>query len=328
MQHDWFGPTITLAVVLLFLVFGIVAMRRMAARRRADFSEVTPPEGLKPPAPRPEPGVPGVPAARVGTLDAPVAKQADEEAAEYEEKDAAPPAVARPARPTEVPDEALKAGLAKTQAGLLGRINALLGRSPKVDAAVLDELEEVMLTADLGVGLATRFLEDLRARLKKRELESADAVREALRDRLLAALAPEGDEPVVPDVFAAGGPQPKVILFVGVNGVGKTTSIGKIAAQLTGQGKKVLLAAGRYFSRCRRRAAGHLGRAHPQPRGARRGGLRPCQCDFQRHRCGQAKWRRRGARRHRGPLAYQDRVDGRDQEGAPRRQQGARQCAG
>ncbi len=153
------------------------------------------------------------------------------------------------------PDAALKAGLAKTHASFFGRINQLFSRSPAVDPAVLDELEDVLLTADVGVNLAMRLVDDLRARLKSKKLADVDAVKDALRQQLAEALA-AGGPGISLESLASGEAKPRVILFVGVNGVGKTTTIGKIAAQLGEANKKVLLAAGDTF---RAAAAAQLG---------------------------------------------------------------------
>ncbi len=153
----------------------------------------------------------------------------------------APPTAAAPAAANRQPDLLLQAGLQKTQRGLWGRINQLLGRSTGIDAQLLEELEEVLLTADVGVALSMRLIDDLRAQPKA--LHSAADVRQRLRAGLTAAL----------QAAPAGLPleqverRPKVVLFVGVNGVGKTTSIGKLAHQLRQQGRSVLLAAGDTF---------------------------------------------------------------------------------
>jgi fused signal recognition particle receptor len=182
-----------------------------------------------------------------------------------------------PEAPVEAPvvDLVLRAGLQKTQQGFIERINQLFRGAPKVDAAVLDALEEVLLSADVGVGLTLRLMDDLRGRL--RSLTSAQQVHEALRAQLCKTLqegtakdvhgsakatqgtakdvhgfakpaqdtAPAGQGT---DAAPAGSPvRPQVILFVGVNGVGKTTSIGKIATQMQAQGRRVMLAAADTF---------------------------------------------------------------------------------
>jgi fused signal recognition particle receptor len=143
--------------------------------------------------------------------------------------------------------QALKAGLSRTRVGFLGRIGTLLGGRVALDDAVLDDIEEVLLTADVGVGMAMRLMDALRDAHRAQPLDGVEAVRSLLRQQLQTALT-------LPQANAGGAlapaddaARPKVILFVGVNGVGKTTTIGKLAAKLAGEGQKVLLAAGDTF---------------------------------------------------------------------------------
>jgi fused signal recognition particle receptor len=249
MQQDWFVLATLLTLVVLFLLFGVVALRKARARRQAAFAEDTTP---RPPAPELPPEALRRPEALREAADEAIveerieAAEADAEQAVAAEEQEAEQTVAPTRPPAPVVDAALQAGLAKTQASFLGRINQIFSRHPQVDAAVLDELEEVLLTADVGVGMATRFIDELRGRLKAKELASAGAVRDALRDRMLKALAPSNGQHGDP-LQAAAEARPRIILFVGVNGVGKTTTIGKIAAQLRARGDSVLLAAGDTF---------------------------------------------------------------------------------
>jgi fused signal recognition particle receptor len=112
----------------------------------------------------------------------------------------------------------------------------------KIDDTVLDELETRLLSADVGVETTTRVLDALRARVKRSELGSLEALLAALREELLAILAP-----VESSLSFENGVKPFVVLVVGVNGAGKTTTIGKLARLLTDRGKKVMLAAGDTF---------------------------------------------------------------------------------
>jgi fused signal recognition particle receptor len=112
----------------------------------------------------------------------------------------------------------------------------------KIDDSVLDELETRLLSADVGVETTTRVLDALRARVKRSELGSLDALLAALREELLAILAP-----VESPLTFENGIKPFVVLVVGVNGAGKTTTIGKLARLLTDRDKKVMLAAGDTF---------------------------------------------------------------------------------
>jgi len=121
-------------------------------------------------------------------------------------------------------------------------IRTLFARNPQLDEALLDELETALISADVGIAASTALVEDLRKRMAKREFADAGALLDALRGDLVALLAPVA-EPIRVDPEA----RPYVILMVGVNGVGKTTTIGKIARRLQTQGRSVLLAAGDTF---------------------------------------------------------------------------------
>ncbi len=120
--------------------------------------------------------------------------------------------------------------------------NLFLGRK-KIDQELLDELEEILITADLGVSTAMELLDAARTSVKRNELSDPKALKGVLRDKILSFLR-ESDQPaelVLPD---SG---PFVIMVVGVNGVGKTTSIGKIASKFVNSGQSVLLVAGDTF---------------------------------------------------------------------------------
>lgn len=139
----------------------------------------------------------------------------------------------------------LKAGLARTREALGGTlggalgggIGALLGRR-KIDAALFDELETALLSADCGVEATQALLDDLRGRARKERIEDGAALKAALKAALLERLVP------LERKLDTGVHQPCVIVVAGVNGSGKTTSIGKLAKWLQGRGLKVMLAAG------------------------------------------------------------------------------------
>jgi fused signal recognition particle receptor len=134
----------------------------------------------------------------------------------------------------------LKAGLARTRGALGGGLGSLLGRR-KVDESLFEDLETALLTADCGVNATQALLSELRARARKERIEDGAALKEALREALVALLAPlERRLEVLPR-------QPFVIMVAGVNGSGKTTSIGKLTKWLQAQGCSVLLAAGDTF---------------------------------------------------------------------------------
>ena len=137
-------------------------------------------------------------------------------------------------------DKALAAGLSKTKAGFISRIGELLRRK-EIDQDLFTQLEEVLLTADIGVKTAQQLFEQVRSSLGRKELKDPEAVWAVIKEESQKLL--HVDRPPVD--FAAH--KPFVLLVIGVNGAGKTTTIGKLAAQLTEQGRKVILAAGDTF---------------------------------------------------------------------------------
>ena len=135
----------------------------------------------------------------------------------------------------------LRDRLARSASKLTGDFAGLF-RGRKIDAELLDELEARLIGADIGVTATTEILEQLRAGVARRELDDEGALMTALRRQLLAILQPCA-RPLIIDKAR----RPFVIMVVGVNGSGKTTSIGKLARRLTDEGRKVLLAAGDTF---------------------------------------------------------------------------------
>ncbi len=118
----------------------------------------------------------------------------------------------------------------------------LFSRNPKLDDDLLDEIETALLTADVGVAATTQLIEGLRKRMKSREFADANALLAALRAELVALL-----QPVARPLAIDAGAKPFVILTVGVNGVGKTTTIGKLARRFRDEGRSLMLAAGDTF---------------------------------------------------------------------------------
>jgi fused signal recognition particle receptor len=134
----------------------------------------------------------------------------------------------------------LKAGLARTRAVLGSDVGTLFG-GRKIDKALFDELETALLSADCGVEATSALLDDLRSRVKKEGIEDGVALKEALKAALIERLAP------LERKLDPGAHRPCIIVVAGVNGSGKTTSIGKLAKWLQGRGLKVMLAAGDTF---------------------------------------------------------------------------------
>ncbi|WP_404438656.1 signal recognition particle-docking protein FtsY [Stutzerimonas chloritidismutans] len=136
----------------------------------------------------------------------------------------------------------LKQGLSKTSASIgEGMASLFLGKKA-IDDDLLDELETRLLTADVGVEATTAIMQNLARRVSRKELADSGALYKALQEELASLLKPV-EQPLVID----SSKQPFVILVVGVNGVGKTTTIGKLAKKLQLEGKKVMLAAGDTF---------------------------------------------------------------------------------
>jgi len=127
--------------------------------------------------------------------------------------------------------------------GALARsLGGLFSRNPRLDDELLDRIETALLTADVGVAATTQLVEQLRRRMKAREFADAHALRAALRGELVALLRPVA-VPLAIDADA----RPFVLLAVGVNGVGKTTTIGKLARRFKDEGRSLMLAAGDTF---------------------------------------------------------------------------------
>ena len=132
--------------------------------------------------------------------------------------------------------EKLKQGLNKTKTSFDEKINNVFSNFRKVDEEFLEELEEVLIMSDIGVDTSLKIINNLRQRIKKENVQDEEKVKEILRDEMQRIL----DES---DISLNLNTKPSVILVIGVNGVGKTTSIGKIANRLAKEGKKVVVAA-------------------------------------------------------------------------------------
>ncbi|QID18893.1 signal recognition particle-docking protein FtsY [Nitrogeniibacter mangrovi] len=189
---------------------------------------IEPTEAPAVPATEPLPDAPSGPAP---TADEP-AREAEHDAPT--EVPPRPEAVPAPAKPSW--RDRLKAGLSRTRSGLAGMFGLR-----KIDEELLEDLESTLLMADCGIEATAHLIEALRTRWKRDHLETADQLQAALVEELTALLAPLEAEL---DVNTA---HPFVIMIAGINGSGKTTSIGKLAKWYQGQGKKVLLAAGDTF---------------------------------------------------------------------------------
>jgi len=224
------------AVVLYFLFF-----------RKNEAKEVAPPAAppskvkAKPASPEPAAPPPG-PSQEISPPPPPSRK------ATPSVRPSGMPAAAQPSRPPlgdrDVEVQGLRRGLSKARAadGLFGRLRALLGGKREIDASIASDIEEVLLTSDVGVDTTSLLIGRVKEGLERGELSDADKVWDALRGEALKVLESGGSaRGLVPSA------KPTVVLMVGVNGAGKTTTIGKLATKLTASGSKVVLAAGDTF---------------------------------------------------------------------------------
>jgi fused signal recognition particle receptor len=166
----------------------------------------------------------------------PKPEEAEEREEEEQEEEEEREAEAAEAPSDDEAREAYKAGLSKTRSGFVARLGKLFGRK-KIDAATVDELEEVLFTADIGPRAADRIFQSVKSGLSKSDLEDSDKIWRQIRKTSKEILSVDA-----PPFGIAK--KPWVLLVLGVNGVGKTTTIGKLAHTWTGEGKKVILAAG------------------------------------------------------------------------------------
>ena len=180
---------------------------------------------------------------QVVTTELPVTAEADVDVPEEELEEVV---VGEPAPESASPQQGflrfLKERLTKTRQGLLRKIDRLLSGRQTIDAELFDELEEILISGDLGVQTTVHIMQDLQQSVADQRLRQPVEIRAHLKQSLLHILHVRSEE-----LCTEVDTPPAVILMVGVNGVGKTTTIAKLAYQLKHQGKKVLLAAGDTF---------------------------------------------------------------------------------
>ncbi|GAA0298978.1 fused signal recognition particle receptor [Gracilibacillus halotolerans] len=146
---------------------------------------------------------------------------------------------------TEQVSDKYKEGLTKTRKSFSEKINDLVARYRKVDEDFFEDLEEILISADVGVETVMDLIDELQMEVKRQNIKDTNEVKSVISEKLVEIYQGEDDEEIATLNLQEDGLT--VILFVGVNGVGKTTTIGKLAHQLKEQGKEVLLAAGDTF---------------------------------------------------------------------------------
>jgi fused signal recognition particle receptor len=218
---------IQLACAIVAIAIIVVLLRRASnksraaagtsARERLGYEEEVSHQQRR----RPRRAKPGKPAEEA---EAPPAEEIEEEAPLTDAETAA----------------AYKAGLAKTRGGFVAKLGKLFGKK-QIDAATVDELEEVLFTADIGPRAADRIFQSVKSGLSKADLENPTKIWKQIRKTSRDILALDAKP------FDLSAHKPFVLLILGVNGVGKTTTIGKLATKWKDEGKKVLLAAGDTF---------------------------------------------------------------------------------
>lgn len=134
----------------------------------------------------------------------------------------------------------LKIGMSKTKESFNEKINNIFSTFRKVDEELLEELEEILILSDIGANASSKIINTLRDKIKKENIKDEDGVKKILKEEIINILNIENSELKL-------NTKPSIILVVGVNGVGKTTSIGKIANKLKKEGKKVIIAAADTF---------------------------------------------------------------------------------
>lgn len=135
----------------------------------------------------------------------------------------------------------------RTRTSLNSGLDSLFSGRKQIDEALFDELEELLISADIGVATALEILESVREGISRKEINDLHALKEAIRAKLLEILVSSNRKGVDSETSVSLGTHPYVLMVVGVNGVGKTTTIGKLAQRIKGEGNKVLICAADTF---------------------------------------------------------------------------------
>jgi len=243
MTAEWISIGLLALLVLIFLL-DIAGNRKRAPRpdqvpqRKPDIAKGPSPAA---PEPVPEAAEPVAEAKPEWVPEAPVDAEPEVTPAPTPEPKAEPEPEPEPEPQLSV-FERIKQGLGKTRASLTGGLADLFSVGKKIDEDLLEEIETTLLMADVGVTATSEIIEALTDKLERNQLKDGAALRQALRDQLHGLL-----KDVARPLEIDAGKQPYVILMVGVNGVGKTTTIGKLTRKFQSEGKSVMLAAGDTF---------------------------------------------------------------------------------
>ena len=143
-------------------------------------------------------------------------------------------------------DDRMDAGLARTRESFLQKLSRLVTGKSKIDADVLDDLEEILISSDVGIETTVKIIDRVEKRVLRDKYTSLDELQHILQEEIMSMLTENGTQAEA-GFFSSDLPKPYVILVVGVNGVGKTTTIGKLAYQFKKAGKSVNLGAGDTF---------------------------------------------------------------------------------
>lgn len=222
MTAEWISIGLLALLVFLF-VLDIAGNRSRAPKPRPVLQHK--PEVAKGPAPEPDSAPSEAPAA----VEPPAAPAPESEKTPEPE-------------PEVSVFERIRQGLGKTRASLTGGMSDLFSLSKKIDEDLLEDIETTLLMADVGVTATSEIINALTDKLERNQLKDGEALRKALRENLHGLL-----KDVTKPLEVDAGKAPYVILMVGVNGVGKTTTIGKLTKKLQNEGKSVMLAAGDTF---------------------------------------------------------------------------------
>lgn len=232
MTAEWISIGL-LALLVLVFVLDIAGNRSRAPRPKPMPQRK--PEVSKGPAPEPEEGEIEAPAAAEPQPEPVAEPEPTPEPAEEPQKAPEP-------EPQVSVFERIKKGLGKTRASLTGGLSDMFSLGKKIDEELLEEIETTLLMADVGVTATSEIIDSLTDKLERNQLKDGEALRKALRDELHGLL-----KDVTKPLQIDSGKTPYVILMVGVNGVGKTTTIGKLTKKFQNEGKSVMLAAGDTF---------------------------------------------------------------------------------